>query len=269
MDAGVFAMTRDILPPRYVNTSVDVLKASKSNHAAFYTYAVLRGLAWGERTLVIDKRMQEILKNEFGITKPTFYRHLHWLASAEIHAILRYGSASGYTQVEFVVEGEESLKNDSLKNEKRLLTTTPVNPPDEINVVVEESLKNDTGVSKMITPMFDTSLIEAERLFTQITGQVSFPAAWKEEYKRALADILCDQFAGDIARATESGKPVFVRYCGTRSKGGTTYTRTGSGWVDWWQAELAPKPEESEPPQAVDLEALKAKARKEFANANA
>ena len=94
-------MTRPILPPRYVNGSLAVLLACKDERAAWYTYSVLKAFAWSEDTLVIDRATMKVLKNLFGIPKQTLYRHLNWLASSPIHAVLRYGSAGGHTQVDF------------------------------------------------------------------------------------------------------------------------------------------------------------------------
>ena len=94
-------MTRPILPPRYVNGSLAVLLACKDERAAWYTYSVLKAFAWSEDTLVIDRATMMVLKNLFGIPKQTLYRHLNWLASSPIHAVLRYGSAGGHTQVDF------------------------------------------------------------------------------------------------------------------------------------------------------------------------
>jgi hypothetical protein len=98
----------------------------------------------------------------------------------------------------------------------------------------------------------DKAIQDAEQLYSKITDQVTFPPAWEGRYINALADLLYGHFERDIAKAAASAKPVFARYCNTRGKSGKTYSRTGTGWLDWWLSELAPKPVDGAPLSPVE-----------------
>lgn len=157
----------------------------------------------------------------------------------------------------------------------------PFSPDDDFQQVekqlVENRTLNDTDLKQEVLtttgelPIFevDQLALNAQALYTAITNQTTFPPSWEEKYTRALSDVLTGYFSGEIQTAATSAKPVFTRYCNTRSKGGTKYRPTGTGWLDWWVAELAPKPEEeSEPTPSMPQpsEELKARARELFAD---
>jgi hypothetical protein len=149
-------VTRPILPPEYANLKIHALRACREHKAAFYTYACLKALAWSEPSLIVHP---DVVEREFGIPRSTLYRHLDWLASPTIHAVLRYGSAGGGNiQIDF---GDETNPNNEKSQKWDLPTSSTViedvklinsskeveeRPKNEINP------KNGTEISKVRLP---------------------------------------------------------------------------------------------------------------------
>jgi len=253
-------MARPLLPPKYVNAESDVVFSNVPD-GAFRFYAQIRGLAWQSNYQNTPELTMEQLEEITGKRKTAIYGYMTLLRTS---TPLRWAATHKGT---FIFSFEQPVS--AIPEIPNLTTTTEIHLEDT-EVVVESPKFRENGKTEGKEPMFDTSIQEGEQLYTKITGQVTFPPAWKEVYIRALADVLYNNFERDIAKAAESGKPVFARYCNTRSNStGKTYSRTGTGWLDWWITELAPKPEEQEQPQREDLSALKDQAKKDFANANA
>ena len=180
-------MTRPILPPRYVNGSIAVLLACKEHRAEWFTYSVLRAFAWSEDSLVIDRATMAVLKNTFGIPKQTLYRHLNWLASPTIHAVLRYGSAGGHTQVDFALSNDiawDSPINETVPNMRIAYSSSSSESLEDSNSIKteeEHSPKNGTSPKietepnvfsvyqvniGLLTPMIADALKDAEQTFT-------------------------------------------------------------------------------------------------------
>lgn len=104
--------------------------------------------------------------------------------------------------------------------------------------------------SNAISQFGDNSARLAHNLYCSITGQMSIPSAAQS----ALEDLktILDYYDHDIARAKESGHPVFAEWCNTIGKSGRKYSAINPGWISKWLERIAPRPEANEAESYAD-----------------
>jgi hypothetical protein len=100
---------------------------------------------------------------------------------------------------------------------------------------------------------------QAEKLYQQVTGQMSIPSLSQTQ---ALTDLqtLLDHYGKNIERAVTEGKEIFGVWCNTAGKNGKPYSRTNTAWLGKWLEKIAPLPGD---PHESSLQAILIKARKE------
>lgn len=88
----------------------------------------------------------------------------------------------------------------------------------------------------------DNHARSAERLYQQVTGQISIPAI---SMTQALTDLetLCDHYGKNTDRAVSEGKAIFSAWCNTSGKNGRNYSPTNTAWLGKWLEKIAPRPE--------------------------
>lgn len=82
----------------------------------------------------------------------------------------------------------------------------------------------------------------AERLYQQVTGQISIPAT---SLSQALSDLetVLDHYGKNIDRAVSEGKEIFASWCNTTGKSGRSYSPTNTAWLGKWLEKIAPRPD--------------------------
>lgn len=101
----------------------------------------------------------------------------------------------------------------------------------------------------------DHGPFEAERLYQDITNQISIPSDHKAETLKTLIDIR--ESYDDPQKAILDGKKIFKRWCDTKSKTtGKAYSRTNTAWLNKWLEELAPTPPEKKFEDCVTVEEM-------------
>jgi hypothetical protein len=93
--------------------------------------------------------------------------------------------------------------------------------------------------------------VRAERLYQQVTGQVSIPSDIAGEAIPNLIAVLDHYNGHDPGRAQREGKAIFARWCATVGKNRKQYSKTNPGWIGWWMEQIAPKPDEPAPAEEV------------------
>lgn len=123
--------------------------------------------------------------------------------------------------------------------------SSSVSESDSVSLNPREDYRNSPIQTSSALSAFDNGRPrECERLYQQVTGQITFPSSQAEQAIIDLSAILDHYKAVD--RAVSDGQGVFARWCNTQGKNGKTYSRVNVGWLGWWLADIAPKPEKQE-----------------------
>lgn len=114
--------------------------------------------------------------------------------------------------------------------------------------------------SQAIERFNDNHARSAEKLYQQVTGQISIPAM---SMSQALTDLetLLDHYGKNWDRAVSEGKDIFSGWCNTTGKSGKNYSPTNTGWLSKWLERIAPRPEAQDTTVSSIAERMEALAR--------
>jgi hypothetical protein len=207
--------------------------------------------------------------------------------------IVRSLQERGYIKIEYRKDNDNPEKN--LTNIYRVVTKQQVVTPEPLPSDTETTTPSDTETMRVVTseppkpsinrnkepskkqeipfapPASSFSPAEtaaaihsfgnhtkqlAERLYQQVTGQMSIPSGIREQALHDLETVL-DYYKQDPVAAAPAGKVIFARWCSTKTKGNKPYSPTNPAWLNWWLEELAPKPAQTgdvDPSKMTDAE---------------